>query len=98
LHFTPSHVECGVYNVAFSDTRTDRIPGTEVALHFFVDNVYVTILSVRAGETGGGTLGFGATGWAVTVDGVAIADYPGNEPLQIDPPSDPTAACATPIT
>jgi hypothetical protein len=95
LHFNPSHIECGVYNVAFSDTRSDRIPGTEVALHFYVDNVYVTLLSVHAGETGGGLLGFGAVGWAATVDGIAVS---GSSQLIIDPPTDPTAACATPVT
>jgi hypothetical protein len=109
LHFTPSHIECGVYNVAFSDTRRDRIPGSEVVLHFYVDNIYLALLSVRAGHTGGGTLGFGAAGWALTVDGGApegggpdgvahggVHNTDGQ--LIVDPPSDPTAACATPIT
>jgi hypothetical protein len=105
LHFTPSHIECGVYNVAFSDTRTDRIPGTDVVLHFEKTfPPFFDILSVHAGQTGGSLLGFGGVGWAVTVDPDVGSIHTGSgQPhsdgqLIIDPPSDPTAPCATPIT
>jgi hypothetical protein len=100
LHFTPSHIECGVYNVAFSDTRTNRIPGTAVALHFEKTfPPYIRILSVHAGQTGGGLLAFGGVGWAVTVDGDYLGGVDsGSGQLIIDPPMDPTAPCATPIT
>ena len=95
FHFNPSRVECGVYNVAFSYTRTtERIPGSDVVLNFYVDYVYVTFLSVRAGETGGSLLSLGNVHEVVTVDGV---DYSTVE-LTIDPPIDPSAACATPVT
>jgi hypothetical protein len=90
LHFNPSRIASGIYNVAFSDTRSDRLPGTDVALHIYVSGPGYSMLSVHAGETGGGLLCWGAVSAGVTVNGY---DFSGGE-LTIDP----SPACATPVT
>jgi hypothetical protein len=90
LHFNPSRIARGVYNIAFSDTLSDRVPGThQVVLH--IRHVPLghswTVLSVRAGETGGGFLCGGFDDAVVTVDGVRLA----TGDLTIE-------SCETPVT
>ncbi len=93
LHFKPPRVASGVFNVAFADTRTDRVPGTDVALHIYVSGPGYSMLSVHAGRTGGGLLCWGAVSEGVTVDGFDInVGY--SHGLEIDP----SAACQTPVT
>jgi hypothetical protein len=75
----------GTYNVAFSDTRTVRSPGTDVALHIYATGPRRSMLSVHAGETGGGLLCWGAVGAEATINGF---DFASGE-LTIDP----SAAC-----
>ena len=93
LHFSPSRIASGIYNIAFSDTRTHRIPNTDVAVHVYVSGPGISMLSVHAGQTGGGLLCFGAYAEGVTVDhvdlSVAINPY-----LTIDP----SPACDSPVT
>jgi hypothetical protein len=92
LHFNPSRIASGVYNVAFSDMRTDRIPGTDVALHIYVSGPGYSMLSVHAGETGGGLLCWGAVSEGVTVNGFDLAEA--GSGLTIEPSN----ACQTPVT
>jgi hypothetical protein len=92
LHFNPSQIASGIYNVAFSDRRTDRIPGTDVALHIYVSGPGYSMLSVHAGETGGGLLCWGAVSEGVTVDGVDLAEVGSDLTIA------QSAACQTPVT
>ena len=68
LHFNPSHIASGIFNVTFTDSRTNRVPGTDVALHIYVSGPMISMLSVHAGQTGGGLLCFGAVSEGVTVN------------------------------
>ena len=110
LHFTPSHIASGVYNVAFSDTRAARIPGTDVALHIY--GPYRSMLSVHAGEeptitlpplppyssmlsVHAGETGGGLLCWGGVSEGVTVDGFDlTSGGLTIDPPD----ACPTPPT
>ena len=92
MHFDRAAIAGGNINVSLVDRRTLRSVDDDIALSFYVSGPRVPMLSVRAGDVGGGTVCPGAVSIAVANHGAAMTEAVA--PLTIAP----SKTCTTPVT
>lgn len=85
LHFSPTTVAYGDYNVCFVESR--RVDAHhDVSFTFFVSGPRMTMASVQAGTIGGGVFCPGAESWGVFIDdGATTANIPSADNLTVNP-------------
>ena len=92
VHFDRASIAGGRINLSLVDRRTRRSPDDDIALSFYVSGPRLAMISVRAGDVGGGSLCFGAVSIEVANHGVSTN-------AAVDAlTTTPSPSCTTPVT